>query len=118
MAVKALGTYDFAPKDTVDKFPAPLLYIGWDAHKMFCAPHCVPMPPGTRFGDLVANVLPGMYSAHPDFARIDWDAVQWFDSGKPFAPDMDKTVAENGLGHKSVLRFRTPGLTGLSGSAF
>ena len=31
---------------------------------------------------------------------------------------MDKTLAEHGLGHKSVIRFRTPGLTGLSGSCF
>lgn len=116
MAVNALGNYEFAPKDTVDKFPAPLLYIGWDAHMMLCAPHCVPMPPDTRFGDLVDKVLPDMYSAHPDFARIQWDQVQWFDSGKPFAPDMDRTVAENGLGHKSVLRFRTPGLNGIAGT--
>ena len=59
-----------------------------------------------------------MYGAHPDFARIDWDQAEWFMSGKPFTPDMDKTLAEHGLGHKSVIRFRTPGLTGLSGSCF
>ncbi|GAB1385035.1 phenol hydroxylase subunit P4 [Melaminivora sp.] len=117
MAVKALAPYDFPPKDTLDKFPAPLLYIGWDQHMMFCAPHCVPMPPDTKFGDLIQGVLPGMYSAHPDFARIDWSTVQWFDSGRPLTPDLDKTMAEHGLGHKSVLRFRTPGLNGLSGSA-
>ena len=28
MAVKSLGPYTFSAKDTVDKFPAPLLYIG------------------------------------------------------------------------------------------
>jgi len=27
-------------------------------------------------------------------------------------------MAENGMGHKSVIRFRTPGLTGLAGSCF
>lgn len=118
MAVVAIGPYEFAPKDTVDKFPAPLLYVGWEDHKMFCAPHCVPMPPDTRFGDFVSNVLPGMYGAHPDFEKIAWDQVAWFDSGKPFTPDMDKTMAENGMGHKSLIRFRTPGLTGLKGSAF
>lgn len=118
MAVKSVGPYEFPPKDTVDKFPAPLLYIGWEDHKMFCAPHCVPMPPTTRFADLVQGVLPGMYGAHPDFARIAWDQVEWFDSGTPFKPDMDKTLAEHGIGHKSVIRFRTPGLTGLGGSGF
>ena len=118
MAVKSITPYEFAQKDTADKFPAPLLYIGWEDHKMFCAPFCAPMPPTMKFGELVQGALPGMFGAHPDFARIDWDKAEWFMSGKPFTPDMDKTLAEHGLGHKSVIRFRTPGLTGLSGSCF
>lgn len=118
MPVAAAAPYDFAPKDSVDKFPAPLLYIGWDQHKMFCSPLCAPMPPDMRFGDLVQGALPGMYGAHPDFARIDWASAQWLRDGQPFVPDMDKSLADNGLGHKSVLRFRTPGLTGLGGSGF
>ncbi len=118
MPVKATSAYAFAPKDSQDKFPAPLLYIGWDSHKMFCAPFCAPMAPTMRFDELVHNALPGMYGAHPDFARIDWQQVQWLRDGLPFCPAMDQSLADNGLGHKSVLRFRTPGLNGLSGSSF
>lgn len=118
MAVKSAGPYEFPPQDTVDKFPAPLLYVGWDDHKMFCAPHCIPVPPDTPFGEWVKSALPGIYGAHPDFEKIRWDEVQWFSSGKPFEPDMARSMAENGLGHKSAIRFRTPGLTGLSGSSF
>jgi len=118
MAVVSIALYDFPPKDSVDKFPAPLLYVGWEDHKMFCAPLCVPMPPTTVFGDFVKGALPDMYGAHPDFAKIAWDKVEWFNSGKPFTPDLGKTMAENGMGHKSVIRFRTPGLTGLAGSCF
>jgi phenol hydroxylase P4 protein len=33
-----------------------------------------------------------------------------------FTPRMQATLAEQGFGHKSVLRFRTPGLEGLRGS--
>jgi len=116
MAVKSIGPYEFSPKDSEDKFPAPLLYIGWEDHKMFCSPFCAPLPPTMKFGDLVKGALPGMFGAHPDFARIDWDQAEWFVSGQRIHPDMDKTLAEHGLGHKSVLRLRTPGLTGLSGS--
>ena len=118
MAVKSIAPYEFASKDTADKFPAPLLYIGWEDHKMYCSPFCAPMPPSMKFGELVRGALPGMYGAHPDFARIDWDRAEWFVSGRPFTPDMDKTLAENGLGHKSVIRLRTPGLTGLGGTCF
>jgi len=43
--------------------------------------------------------------------------VQWFKSGQPWQPDFGKTLAENGLGHKDAIRFRTPGLTGIRGSS-
>ena len=55
-----------------ENFPAPLLYIGWEDHLMFCAPFCLPLPPDTPFGALSAAVLPGIYGYHPDFAKIDW----------------------------------------------
>jgi phenol hydroxylase P4 protein len=31
---------------------------------------------------------------------------------------MDQSLADNGLGHKSLIRFRTPGLDGLHGAHF
>ena len=37
-------------------------------------------------------------------------------SGKPWKPDPAKSLADNGLQHKDVIRFRTPGLSGLNGS--
>lgn len=116
MSVTALKPYRFPPKDTVDKFPAPLLYIGWEDHLMFCAPFCLPLPPDTPFGALREAVLPGIYGYHPDFARIDWDRVEWFKSGQPWTPDPARSLADNGLAHKDVIRFRTPGLTGINGS--
>ena len=61
-------------------------------------------------------MLPGTYGSHPDFARIDWSAVEWTKSGKPWKPDPAKSLAENGLQHKDVIRFRAPGLSGLNGS--
>ena len=93
-----------------------LLYVGWEDHLLFCAPFAFPFPPAMRFGDVVEQALPGAFGYHPDFARIDWQAVQWFKSGQPFTPDFDKSLAGNGLGHKDVIRFRTPGLTGIKGS--
>ncbi|PPE70322.1 phenol hydroxylase subunit P4 [Caldimonas thermodepolymerans] len=116
MSVTAIGTYDFPAKDVRENFPAPLLYIGWEDHLMFCAPFCLPLPSDMPFGALVENVLPGACGDHPDFERIDWGQVQWFKSGQPWQPDFGKTLAENGLGHKDVIRFRTPGLTGIRGS--
>lgn len=117
MAVAAIKAYDFPPADSIGKFHgAQLLYIGWEDHLLFCAPFAFPFPATMRFGDVVDAALPGAFGYHPDFARIDWARVEWFKSGKPFTPDFGKSLAENGLAHKDVIRFRTPGLTGIEGS--
>ena len=116
MSVKSIGPYNFPAKDVRENFPAPLLFIGWEDHLMFAAPICLPLPPDTPFGALGAAVLPGTYGSHPDFARIDCSAVEWTKSGKPWKPDPAKSLAENGLQHKDVIRFRAPGLSGLNGS--
>ena len=116
MSTLALGAYEFAPRDARANFPAPLLYIGWEDHLLFCAPVCLPLPGETLFGTLLTVVLPGVYGAHPDFARIDWSEVLWFKSGQPWQPDAAKSLQDNGLRHKDVIRFRTPGMTGIGGS--
>jgi phenol/toluene 2-monooxygenase (NADH) P4/A4 len=116
MSVVAIAPYRFPAQDTRDKFPAPLLYIGWDDHLLFCAPVCLPLPADTPFAALSTAVLPGVYGEHPDFARIDWSQAQWLKSGRPWTPDPSKSLADNGLKHKDVIRFRTPGLTGIGGS--
>jgi len=83
---------------------------------MFGTPVALPLPPDTPFGALGTAVLPGTYGYHPDFAKIDWTKVEWFKSGKPWKPDPAKSLADNGLKHKDVIRFRTPGLSGINGS--
>lgn len=118
MAVVALHPgYSGPVQDTEDKFHGNrLLYLCWDGHLLFCAPVALPLPPAMPFGALLAEVLPGVYGSHPDFAHIDWTRVRWTHGSVPFKPDPARSLADNGLVHKSVLRFETPGLTGLGGS--
>lgn len=49
---------------------------------------------------------------HDDWAKIDFSKVVWLKSGQPFQPDMNKTLAEQGIKHKDALRLQTPGLNG------
>lgn len=118
MSVIALKPgYSFPAADTEDKFHGNrLLYVAWDEHLLFCAPVCLPLPAAMPFGAFVKEVLPTVYGTHPDFEQIDWERTQWFDSGKSFKPDFDRSLADHGLVHKSSLRFRTPGLRGIEGS--
>ena len=53
---------------------------------------------------------------HPEWEQIDWSKVTWLLDGKPFQPQLDKTLQEQGIGHKSVLRFQTPELKGYKGA--
>ncbi len=116
MSIVAISEYNFPVRDKRDNFIHPLLYVGWEDHLLFCSPITLSLPATTLFGDLLNNVLPEIYDQHPDFAHINWSTVQWFNSGQPWFPDSAKSLEENGLQHKSVIRFRTPGLTGINGS--
>jgi phenol hydroxylase P4 protein len=117
MAVTAVKEYAFEAKDRLENFHGnQLLFIGWDEHLMFAAPHAFPFPPNMPFQAILDQVLPGVYGYHPDFAKIDWSKAEWLKSGQPWKPDAGKSLAENGLKHKDALRFRTPGLTGIKGS--
>jgi phenol hydroxylase P4 protein len=116
VSVTSLGDYRFPVRDVQAHFPAPLLYIGGDGHMMFPSALCVPVPGDTLFGDLVDGLLPKLYGQHPDFGRVNWAQVQWFRGDRLFTPDRRKTLAELGFKHKSLLRWRTPGLEGLHGS--
>eukprot|EP01136_Pigoraptor_vietnamica_P037661 Opistho-1_new@105941 len=110
MSVKAIRPgYHGDMKDTVDKFHGnQLLAIGWDRHLMYATPVCIPVPPQMPFGALVENVLPTLYGQHPQFAQIDWATVRWTRSSEAFEPQFDKSLVDNGLGHKALLRFSTP----------
>ena len=104
-------------KDTQDKFHGnQLINILWDQHLMFGWPMCVPVAPEMPFGAVVEKVIPQIFSAHPDFAKIDWNTVTWRYQGKPFTPDPAKSIKDNGLKHKATIAFTTPGLTGVGGS--
>jgi phenol hydroxylase P4 protein len=83
---------------------------------LHAAPLAVALSAQTTFATLRDQVLPRLYGEHPDFARIDWTQVQWLRGGAMFSPRMDATLADHGCHHKTVLRWRTPGLQGLQGS--
>ncbi|MFD1243759.1 phenol hydroxylase subunit P4 [Paralysiella testudinis] len=93
-----------------------LVYIGWDEHLLFCSAKTFPLPSAMTFAELKANVLPQGFAQHPDFAHINWDTVQWQLNGRTLQAQDDQTLAELGFDHKSLLRFKTPGLNGWRGT--
>lgn len=119
MSVTAIGRYDFPANDKVENFHGNLmLHVLWDEHLLFAAPISVPLPPDMPFAAVTGDLLPQLYARHPDFVTIDWAKVEWTLDGQSFAPDPEKSLESQGIGHKSLLRFRTPGLSGLFGAGF
>jgi len=119
MPIKAITPdYHGDFKDGVEKFHGnQIVNIHWEKHLMFAWPMCVPLPPAMPFGALIEGVLPGIFGAHPNFKQIDWNAVEWKTSKGPFKPDLAKSLTDNGIGHKTTISFRTPGLNGVGGNA-
>ena len=119
MAVAALGTYEFESSDALARYKGKqLLYVNWEKHRMFSRPFVIALPPEAPFSVLLERYIPDAYSFHPDFPRIDWSAVIWQNSEAVFQPDPAKSLKDNGIGHKDLVRFTTPGLDGLGGSGY
>lgn len=105
-------------RDRVENFHGnQVLYVLWERHLIICAPLALAVPPSMSFAALVQQELPKtVFAQHPDWPRIDWRAVEWAISNVPFQPDPAKSLADNGLTHKTLLRLRTPGLNGVRGA--
>lgn len=119
MAVKAIKEFVGVPKDIEANFHGNrLIYIGWDKHLMFYAPLCVALPPSMPFQQLIEDVIPNAWGSHPDLEKVEWEKVEWMRSGQAFTPEFSKSLEENGVRHKDILRMRTPGLDGINGTCF
>jgi phenol hydroxylase P4 protein len=117
MAIKALDGYVDFIADAVENFHGnQLVYVDWFKHRMITAACAFPLPPDMPFGALLQEVIPGIYGVHPDFDKVDWSTTTWELDGEPFTPNPEASLAKNGIGHKSMLIFTTPGLNGIAGS--
>lgn len=118
MTVKTnYGAYPEGNKDAVENFHGnQLVYFAWDDHLGLGTAFAFPFPPEMPFAAITGEVLPNVCGAHPDFENIDWVTATWILDGENFIPDLGKSLAENGIGHKSLIRLKTPGLKGYKGS--
>ncbi|HLO65197.1 MAG TPA: phenol hydroxylase subunit P4 [Azonexus sp.] len=116
--LKTLAPYEFKSRDAVENYKGrQLLYVNWERHRMFSRPFVLAMKPETPFS-AVLEEMAACFSYHPDWQHIDWDKAIWQNGNTPFTPDRNKTLAENGIGHKDLIRFRTPGLDGIAGTGY
>jgi len=117
--LKSLSDYTFKSRDAVENYKGrQLLYVNWEMHRMFSRPFVLALPPETPFSVIVDKYMTDCFSYHPDWAKIDWSTVEWRNGKTPFTPDLNQSLRENGIGHKDLIRFNTPGLNGIAGTGY
>ncbi|MCY1277596.1 hypothetical protein D9M71_654210 [compost metagenome] len=111
MPVVARKEYVGVARDRIENFNGKqLVFVSWDHHLLFAAPMMFCLEPQATLGELIENHLVPLLQADPDAAAIDWDKAEWLKSGQPWVPHFERSLADNGIGHKEQLRLRTPGL--------
>lgn len=114
MPVRAITeNYSFSPQDTQSNYGDNIMiYIGWDHHTLFCSAKAFLISPQATFQQLLDTLMPAGFSQHPEFNQIDWTKAEFQLDRKQLELLPNETLSDLGFGHKSLLRFSTPGLNG------
>jgi phenol hydroxylase P4 protein len=109
MAVLSLNpAYGGPIRDKVENFHgAQLVFVHWEEHLNFCAAITLPLPANTPFDALTDEILPSLYQADPDWPSVDLANARWMLDGEHWAPVRGSTLGDQGVGHKSLIRFWT-----------
>ena len=106
MAVKALYDYDFPSADRVENFgDDQLVYVHWEGNLFLVAAAAFRAPKEMVFGEFLEAMVIPWASSDPDFdpsAIVDWRLFE-----EPLATSGRETLAQLGIGHKGLLKFRT-----------
>ena len=109
MAVTSLKPGYAGPvRDRVENFHgAQLVYVHWEENLNFCSAITLPLAPSTPFAVLAGEILPSLYAADPQWAHVDLAAARWMLDGRDWTPDRARPIGDQGVGHKSLIRFWT-----------
>lgn len=118
MTVKHLGeTYKYLSENREDRYGGDFnFYIQWEKHLMFACPSAYRAPLTMTLRDFMEQMFKPDYSAHPDTASLDIEALEWHRDQKPWKPDLDASFVANGVGHMTYLQIKSPGLDGMHGA--
>ena len=117
MTVKHRGdSYDFKSENREERYGGDFnFYIQWHKHLMFACPSAYRAPSTMILRDFMEQMFIPDYAQHPDTAQLDIESLDWQLDQKPWQADLDKSFADNGIGHMSYVQIRSPGLEGMHG---
>nr|WP_298523029.1 phenol hydroxylase subunit P4 [uncultured Halomonas sp.] len=110
--------YQGPVRDRVENFHgSQLVYVLWERHLLFCAPLTFLADPEMSFVDFLSEILRPALAPHPESEQLRFDEAKWRLDGEDFQPDLEKSLIDNGIDHKSQLRLITPWLSDLADAA-
>ena len=105
MAVKAMYDYDWPSRSRAELYgDAQLVHVWWKGNPFFVAANTFPFPKDMPFGALV-GLCKEFFAGDPDFSPEMMDTARWAIDKVPVTPDMEASLAANGVGHKSLVQF-------------
>lgn len=104
MTVKAIGTYNFPAREPRANFDTDLLVLTYfEGNTFFVAPAYWRVPCDMPWGAFRESCLDPWVGLDPD---LDLSTLgNWRVDGTPFEPTPEATLADLGIGWKSVVRF-------------
>ena len=81
-----------------------LVHVMWRNNRMFAAAATFRAPKAMSFGDVLGALVDPWSGSDPTF--VPGSNSGWTLDGKPWEPDPAKGMAEQGVGHKSLMTFQ------------
>lgn len=106
MTVKALYDYTFPSASRQELYGDDLLVsVEWAGNVFLCAPVCVRVPAAMGWAEFTGGVIDPWAAADPSY---DPSAItEWQVDGAALTPSDGASLADTGVGHKSLITFRT-----------
>jgi phenol hydroxylase P4 protein len=105
MAVRALTeTYDFPSRSRQELYgDDQLVHVLWKGNPLLCAAATFRAPRAMPFGEFLAGLVDPWAGSDPDYRP--GTGRGWTLDGAAFDPSPEASLAELGVGHKSLLTF-------------
>jgi hypothetical protein len=105
MPVRAIANYEFPSRSRQELYGGDLLVnVMWRGNPLFCAAACFRAPRSMPWQDFVAAMVEPWAGNDPDFEP--GSSHGWTVDDRPVDPSPTATLADLGVGHKSLITFR------------
>lgn len=106
MAVRALKPgYEFPSRSRQELYgDDQLVHVMWRGNMMFCAAACFRAPKAMKWSEFLSTMVDPWASSDPDY--VPGSGHDWVIDGNPVKPENDRSLAEHGVGHKSLIEFK------------